>query len=172
MGMGPAQANGGRRLYTRGDDMNTLCKWAVTAAICALSSIGAAQAAERASLDEAKALAQKAAVFMKANLATPKTALDAFNTDPVWQDRDLYVTVRTKDGTSVAHPKQPAMVGKNQIDLKDVDGKPLVREIVACQAECWVEYKWKNHATGAIEAKSSYVIAVGDYRVLVGAYKP
>ncbi|HLO75490.1 MAG TPA: cache domain-containing protein [Magnetospirillum sp.] len=151
---------------------NFFSRLTIPAILAAAVTFGTANAADRGSLDEAKALAQKAAAFMKTNIATPQKALDSFQNDPSWQDRDLYVTVRTKDGTSVAHPKQPAMVGKNQIDLKDVDGKPLVREIVACQAECWVEYKWKNHATGAIEAKSSYVVAVGDYRVLVGAYKP
>lgn len=143
------------------------------ATVFALTAIiSHANAGERATPDEAQALARKAATFMKDNLATPQTALNAFNTDPAWQDRDLYVTVRDKTGTALAHPKQPAMVGKNHIDLKDVDGKPLVREIVACSSECWVDYKWKNHASGQIERKSSYVIAVGDYRVLVGAYKP
>jgi signal transduction histidine kinase len=137
-----------------------------------LGLTASAHAADRATPDEAKGLALKAATFLKANLANPQKAFDAFTTDPSWQDRDLYVTVRDKTGTALVHPKQPAMVGKNHIDMKDVDGKPLVREIVACANECWVEYKWKNHTSGAIEQKSSYVVAVGDYRVLVGAYKP
>jgi signal transduction histidine kinase len=129
-------------------------------------------AAERATRDEAKALALKAAAFLKENLSNPQTAFDSFMKDPKWQDRDLYVTTRSSDGTSVAHPKQPAMVGKNQIDMVDVDGKPLVREMVACTSECWVDYKWKNYASGMVEAKSSYIVAVGDYRIIVGAYKP
>lgn len=131
-----------------------------------------AHAADRASPDEAKAFALKAAAFLKTNLADPQKAFTAFNADPAWLDRDLYVTVRDKEGTSMAHPKQPAMIGRNHINLKDVDGKPFVQEYLACTSECWVHYKWKNHATGAIEQKSAYVVAVGDYRVLVGAYKP
>lgn len=137
-----------------------------------LLGMGCAHAAERARPDEAKALAQKAAAFMRANLASPEKAFRAFTNDPVWQDRELYVTVRMKDGTSLVHPKQPAVVGKNQIDLKDVDGRPLVREIVSCMTECWAYYKWKNYSNNTIEMKSSYVVAVGDYRILVGSYIP
>jgi len=129
-------------------------------------------AADRATLDEAKAWALKSAAFLKQNLDNPQKAFDAFNKDPAWQDRDLYVSVRTTDGTSVAHAKQPAIIGKSQIDLVDVDGKAIVREMVACLSECWVEYKWKNYTTGLVEAKSSYIVAVGDFRVVVGAYKP
>lgn len=139
------------------------------AALC-VGAVSPAFAEERASLDEAKAMAIKAADLLKANMDNPQKAFDAFNSG--WKDRDLYVTVRLKDGTQVAHGTQPANIGKNHIDLKDVEGKPIVREIVACTAQCWVEYKWKNHATGTVEPKTSYVVAVGDYRVLVGAYKP
>jgi len=35
----------------------------------------------------------------------------------------------------------------------------------------WVEYKWQNPVSKAIEAKATYVVRVGQYSVGVGAYK-
>jgi signal transduction histidine kinase len=65
------------------------------------------------------------------------------------------------------------MVGKNLIDLKDQDGKFLIRELsdVAKKGNGWVDYKWPNPLTKLIEAKSSYVERMGDYFVGVGVYR-
>ncbi len=47
-----------------------------------------------------------------------------------FHDRDLYPFIYNLDGICVAHGARPALVGKNLIDLKDQDGKFLIREMV------------------------------------------
>lgn len=95
-------------------------------------------------------------------------------TGKTFNDRDLYPFVYKLDGTDcVAHGANPALVGKNLIDLKDQDGKFLIRELseVATKGSGWVDYKWPNPVTKLIEAKSSYVERMGDYFVGVGVYR-
>jgi cytochrome c len=129
----------------------------------------AAQAAGHGTPDEAKAMAIKAAAFLKAN--GPDKAFPAFDSDPAWHDRDLYVFVQDNNGKVLAHGTNPALIGKTLINLKDVDGKPFVQEMVAVKDQGWVDYKWQNPETKTIEPKTSYVIRIGDDTVGVGAYK-
>ncbi len=141
--------------------------------LLALFAIGVswstAFAAEMGTPDEAKALAEKAAAFLKAN--GPEKAFPVFQAkDGGFQDRDLYVTVADSTGTMLANGGMPTLVGKNLIDLKDVDGKPFEREVVAIKDAGWVEFKWLNPVTKAIVLKKTYQIRVGDYLVGVGAY--
>jgi cytochrome c len=143
----------------------------LTAAILVLALFvsQAAQAADRATPDEAKAMAVKAAAFLKEN--GPDKAFPAFDKDPAWRDRDLYVFVQNNSGVVEAHGANAALIGKTLLNLKDVDGKPFVQEMVAVKDAAWVDYKWQNPETKTIDPKTSYVIRVGDYTVGVGAYK-
>lgn len=119
--------------------------------------------------DEAKALAEKAAAFLKAN--GPEKSFPSFQAkDGGFQDRDLYVTVADSTGTMLVNGGMPSLVGKNLIDLKDVDGKPFEREVVAIKDAGWVEFKWLNPVTKVVALKKTYQIRVGDYIVGVGAY--
>lgn len=129
----------------------------------------AGRAADHATPDEAKAMAIKAAAFLKEK--GPDKAFPAFDKDPAWHDRDLYVFVQDNNGVVLAHGTIPALIGKKLINLKDVDGKPFVQEMVAVKDAAWVDYKWQNPETKTIDQKTSYVIRVGDYTVGVGAYK-
>ena len=61
--------------------------------------------------------------------------------------------------------------GKDLLDLKDTDGKLLIREFVAIQDHAWVDYKWPDPATKKIRQKTTYVVRVDNYLVGVGAYK-
>jgi cytochrome c len=131
----------------------------------------AAVAAERATPDEAKTLAEKAAEYLKAN--GPDKSFPVFQAkDGGFQDRDLYVTVADTKGVMLANGAMPALIGKNLIDLKDVEGKPFEREIVAIKDAAWVEFKWRNPMSNTVELKRTYQIRVGDYIVGVGAYVP
>jgi cytochrome c len=129
-----------------------------------------ALAGERATPDEAKAMAEKAATLLKAD--GPEKAFPAFNDQKgAFQDRDLYVFVQNREGVNVAFGGNPAMLGKNVMNLKDVEGKSFIKEMQALKDAGWVEYKWVNPQTKAVETKASYVVWVGDYLVGVGAYK-
>lgn len=120
--------------------------------------------------NEAKDLATKAAKFLEAN--GPEKAFAAFTgKESSWIDRDLYVFVYDRQGRSVAHGANPALVGKDLIDLKDPDGKAFVREFVAVKQPGWVDYKWRSPTSGSVDQKTSYIVPVGQYLVGVGAYK-
>jgi cytochrome c len=91
-----------------------------------------------------------------------------------FHDRDLYPFIYDLSGRNVAHGARPALIGKNLIDLKDQDGRYLIREIIAMAKGAghgWVDYQWPNSLTNKIEAKSSYTELMGDYVVGVGVSK-
>ena len=95
-------------------------------------------------------------------------------TTKAFHDRDLYPFIYDMSGRCVAHGARPALIGKNLIDLKDQDGKYLIRELIEIAkgpGSGWVDYKWPNPLTNKIEDKSSYVEKMGDYFVGVGVYR-
>lgn len=128
-----------------------------------------AMANTNASPDEAKEMAVKAAAYMQQN--GDDAAIAAFMAPGGdWHDRDLYVFVIGDDGTMMAHGAKATLVGRNVNALKDVDGKAFVSEFLKIQGEDWVDYKWQNPQTKAVEQKTSYIVRVGDKVVGVGAY--
>jgi len=129
----------------------------------------ASWAAGQATLDEAKAMAIKAAEYLQA--VGPDKAFAEFDAkNGPWHDRDLYVTVQDSKGVMLAHGTNPGLIGKSVIDLKDVDGKPFEREMLAIKDQGWVDFKWQNPLTKAVEPKRQYLIWVGGYLIGVGAY--
>jgi cytochrome c len=145
-------------------------KWLVSCAmVLALSSYTDVYAAGQASVDDAKALAVKAADYLKA--VGPDKALPDFSAkEGPWHDRDLYVTVQDSKGVMVAHGTNPGLVGRNVLELKDVDGKPFNHDVQAVKDTEWISYKWQNPMTKTVETKKQYTIRVGDYIIGVGAY--
>jgi len=128
-----------------------------------------ANAADQATPDEAKAMAIKAVEYLKS--AGPEKAFAEFDAkDGRWHDRDLYVTVLDSNGVAVAQGNNPGLVGKSVIDLRDVDGKSFARGMIAVKDASWVNFKWQNPVTKAVEPKTSYEVRVGEYVVGVGAY--
>jgi cytochrome c len=90
-----------------------------------------------------------------------------------FHDRDLYPFVYKTDGVCVAHGARPALIGKNLYDLKDQDGKYLIREMIqrSREGKGWIKFKWPNPLTNKIEDKTSYFAKLGDdYLVGVGIY--
>lgn len=133
----------------------------------ALASV--AYAAGQATPDEAKAMAIKAAEYLKS--MGPDKAFAEFDAkDGPWHERDLYVTVQNSQGVMVAHGTNPGLIGKSVIDLKDVDGKPFNRDIQAVKDAGWVDFKWQNPLSKTVETKHQYTVRVGEYIVGVGAY--
>jgi cytochrome c len=123
----------------------------------------------QATPDEAKAMAIKAADYLKS--VGPEKAFPEFNAkEGPWRDRDLYVFVDDAKGVMVANGTNPGLIGKSVVELRDVDGKAFHHEILAITDAGWVDFKWRNPVTNAIEPKTTYEIRVGDYIVGVGAY--
>ena len=81
-----------------------------------------------------------------------------------------YVFLQGMDGTMLAHPIKPALMGKNLIDLKDKAGKEFFKEMieVAKKGEGWVEYQWPKPGEEGPSPKVSYVLKVDD-NTFVGA---
>ena len=78
------------------------------------------------------------------------------------------------DGTPLAHGANEKMVGKNLIDLKDVDGKEFVRERVEmakAKSSFWQDYKFTNPVSRKVEAKTMYCERLDDTAVCGGIYK-
>lgn len=140
-----------------------------------LAVVLAQPAAAAPTIDDAKALVVKAAAVLKADGL--EKACPVFNdrSGDYWKENgELYVFVINFQGAWDCYPPKPAGVGTNLIDLKDVDGKELVKEMIdvaRTKGEGWVEYQWKNPATNKIQPKATYVQRVGDGFVASGVYK-
>ena len=131
-------------------------------------------AGERGSADEAVALVKKAEAFYKAN-GKDKALAEFSSPQGSFKDRDLYVMVYDKTGTNLAHGANAKLIGRNLIDLKDADGKPIVKSFVdlafAGAGKGWVEYKWPNPVSKTVEEKSTYIERHDDVLIGVGIYK-
>jgi len=133
-----------------------------------------ASADENGTKDEAVAMVTRVeAMFAKDGAdATFKAVSDKSVAE--FHDRDLYPFIYDMKGNCVAHGARPALIGKNLLDLKDQDGKYLIREMVDIAngpGSGWVDYKWPNPLNNKIEDKASYVAKMGDYFVGVGVYR-
>lgn len=98
-----------------------------------------------------------------------------------WRHGKVYVFVLDTDGNMVVHP-DPALEGKNQIDLKDPDGKLIIKGLIdetktGTAKEAWYHYQWpepgsifagwKTTFAKSVTAPSgkTYVVACGLYNV-------
>lgn len=142
--------------------------------LCAGWFVGSASAAERGTADEAIAMVKKAVAYMKENGREKAFSEFANTADAQFHDRDLYIFVYDMNGYNVAHGNNPKMVGKNLLEMKDNDGKYIIKgfiDVAKAKGKGWVDYKWPNPVTKAVEQKSSYIEKVGDLIVGCGIYK-
>jgi hypothetical protein len=132
-----------------------------------------AHAAEGGTAAEAEALVKKAVVFLKAN--GPEKSYDEFTNGKSFKDRDLYIAVYDLNGKVLAHGSNPRMVGKDLIDAKDPQGKPIVKmfvDVAKTKGKGWVEgYKFMNPVAQTMQDKAMYVERAGDVLVGAGIYK-
>ncbi|MBX3621884.1 MAG: cache domain-containing protein [Rhizobacter sp.] len=126
-----------------------------------------------ATADEATAMVKKGVAFIKAN-GKEKGYAEISNKAGQFVDRDLYLVVYGLDGMVHAHGANEKMVGKNLIELKDVDGKPFVKErveLAQSKGTFWQDYKFTNPVTKKIEPKRMYCEKLNDAVVCGGIYK-
>lgn len=145
---------------------------ASAALLCILFALGA-RADQPATPEQAEALVKKAIVYYKAK--GPDVALAEFSKkEGLFSHADLYVNVYDMHGKCLAHINGKTL-GKNMIDLRDPDGKYLIRERVeraAKEGHGWQEYKFYNPASHKVEPKHMYFEKVDDLVFAAGAYKP
>jgi cytochrome c len=137
---------------------------------------GYSLAEERATAKEAESMVKKGIEFYKAH--GKAKALNEFN-NPNGKFADLhkglFIFAYDFTGKCVAQGANLAMVGKELIDLKDPDGKPVIKdllEIAKSKGKGWYEYKWSNPATKKMEIKISYVESHDNLMIGCGFYKP
>src|SRR5512147_336003 len=88
--------------------------------------------------------------------------------------KDAYVFVFDRKGIDLVNPGFPNLEGRNLLDLKDTQGKLLIREmleVVKTSGSGWVDYMWPKSGESVSTRKSTYVskAQIGDQWVLVGS---
>ena len=130
--------------------------------------------AERATKQEAMAMVHKGVAYIKKH-GTAAGYAEITKKANMFHDRDLYLVVYGLDGIVRAHGQNPKMVGKNLIALRDVDGKPFVKERVELgktHETFWQDYKFTDPKTRRILPKEMFCERLGDTVVCGGVYKP
>jgi signal transduction histidine kinase len=95
-----------------------------------------------------------------------------------WFNGTYYLFIYDINGVCLFHPVDPELVGKDLINLKDMNGKPVIREITDIghypgpKASGWVFYLWEERAGLTPSWKISYIrkaIGPGGRSYLVGS---
>ena len=79
-------------------------------------------------------------------------------------------------GTVVGHGANDKLIGKNLMEIKDPNGKPLIKDmtdIAKAKGNGWYDYEWPHPTTKKVESKSTYVSKVPGFDgwVGVGVYR-
>lgn len=88
---------------------------------------------------------------------------------------DLYVVAYYKTGVQPVHGKNAKIPGKDVIAMKDVNGVPLIKNMVdvcfnSSKGSGWVDYSWPDPITNKVAPKRTFVEKTGDLCVGVGVY--
>jgi cytochrome c len=129
-------------------------------------------AADQATPEEAKALAEKAVAHFKE--VGPEKAIADFNdANGGYVDRELFVVVYDPEHKIQGSYGIPVLRGKDASTLKDVEGKEFGKEIIELaktKGSGWVDYRMTNPVTKKVGLKRSWVVGVDDYVIFVGAF--
>jgi signal transduction histidine kinase len=131
-------------------------------------------ASATATKDEAVAMVKKGVAFLKANGAE-KAYAEISNNKGSFVDRDLYLVAYTLEGKCLAHGANAKQVGRDLLELTDIDGKYFVKDRIAMvkakPAGAWQEYKFTNPVSKKIEPKVMYCEKAGELAICGGVYK-
>ena len=144
----------------------------VLLALASAPSRATVDACPTATLDAARALAERAARFLADS--GPDVAFPRFmNREGGFVAGDLYVFVFDLDGRLLASGGWPDTVGA-RVGVEDGAGDGIyarMRRLALEAGKGWVEYSWYNPCSRKMEPKASYIVRVGNFIVGVGAYK-
>ncbi len=135
---------------------------------------GAEAQMHKAAQEEARAIALKAVdLIVEKGL---EVAAAEFNRDSEFKHGEIYVNVIDFAGIWRVYPPRPAGVGVSVINVKDPDGRDIVRDILSVarnSGEGWVEYRWLNPSSNRIEPKVTFVKRVPGQELVayVGVYR-
>ena len=97
--------------------------------LIAAASVCSFAFANEPSEKDAISLVEKGAAFMKAK-GKDEMIKQINAKDPEYVQGPLYLVMRDNKGVVLANPVNPAMIGKDLLDVPDVDGKLFRREIL------------------------------------------
>jgi len=125
--------------------------------------------------EQARALAEAGAQFVRAH-GVERGKQEINNPQGRFVDRDLYLGMCDGSGTIVANGGNPRVIGVDGTQVKDVQGRYFVREIMKLgqnPGTGWVDYQWQHPLTRETMTKSAYVQAVGVEGLVIscGFYK-
>ena len=147
----------------------------VLAALVLPSVLAWSQAPEPA---KAEKLVKAAVAFAKAN-GMNRLIMETNQADGrfhVGSGSQLYIFIYDQAGVCQAIGFDTAKyVGKNRIGIQDPTGKFFLKEIIATakgKGSGWVDYKYPNPQTNAVEDKTSFVELCDNLVVGAGVYKP
>lgn len=127
-----------------------------------------AQCLDRSGEAEALRLMAKAQDYLKMH-GLDKAAAEFNRLDSPFNSKsainphgDLYLYSLAPDGFQIIHGKNPKIRGKVMIEMRDMDGVYLIRDMVrVCYStpagKGWVNYKWPHPVTKVVEPKRGYV---------------
>lgn len=144
-------------------------------ALATLALLGAPAArADNATKEDAVAMVKKGVTQIKAN-GRDKTYAEITAKSPQFVKQDLYLVVYSLDGKCLAHGANEKQVGRDLIELKDIDGKAFIKERVDLGKSkpngFWQDYKFTNPVSKKIEPKQMYCERQDDTIVCGGVYK-
>lgn len=142
----------------------------VVALAQALLMVGAF-AQEHGTATEAKAMVEKGLALIK-EVGIDKAAAEITAKDGKWLNKDIYLVIKKFDGTMIAHGVNKAMVGKNQLEAQDANGKFFskdINELVRTKGQGWTDYMFSNPITKKIGQKSIYAVKIPGYDGWIGA---
>lgn len=89
-------------------------------------------------------------------------------------DQELYIFALDFDGNILAHGFNEELIGTNQYDLQDIDGRYITRDLIDTvdnqEGKGWACYFWDDPLTDDIQLKYSYAVTVGELIIASGTY--
>ena len=130
---------------------------------------GAHLAFAGATLDDAKALVEKAVAYWKAH-GREQALAEMNNPKGQFVKGELYIVAQDFKGNVLANAVNPERVGQNFNDLKDPNGKYFSRELIETartKGSGIVEFVFVNPATKKFQPKTNYVKRVEGEEVAI-----
>jgi len=138
-----------------------------------LMFVSPAMSGENATEQECVTMCKKAAqMIIDEGLDAAIVALNDPKGPFVW--KDTYIFLMESDTTILrAHPMKPALIGKNLIGMRDVNGKMFFVELSnyanSKAGQGWVEYMWPKPGEKKSSPKKTFIYKVPGLKYAVGA---
>jgi cytochrome c len=140
--------------------------------VLAMSVVGVSYASKQD--DEAKALAQRTALFVKENGREKGSIAIMDPADPLKRGK-FGLVLQEFSGLCVAHALFPKLVGQNHYTLKDPDGRQFVKEaidIAKTKGSGWFDLSFTNPDTKKIIQWKGFAQRVEGADLVVCSFLP